>query len=581
MLADVTTYHDFETFLGSTSNKDGLFSFDSLLALDEKALYPEQQVEALNQWGLNRYFIPAAYGGKLTDLRDIYYYWFLLARRDLTTAIAYGGTFLGALSVWVAGSEALRHKVAADILCHKKIAFSLTERENGSDLLQTKVSADYDAEADAFELSGEKWLFNHASRSSFTSVLAKTSPDSGPRAYSMLYTPTLGEAADSVTVTGLDRIHTVGMRGLDLGGLVFNGHPVQGTSLVGKQGMGFELAVTSMQVSKLLLGGLALGSLDTLFRTAVDFCRQRMLYKNEIIHIPILRLKLTSILLDMLLAESFCLSGIRVAQVLPSQLSLLSVMVKAFVPSLVEKATGVLSGLLGARSFITSETDYRIFQKQARDNAIIPVFDGNTYVNYQLVIKQLEVVFALAETIRPPDPETLRRVYQLDVALPPVDFSRLSLLSKGKDDLAFGCLYLKEELSNGNMAEEEGTASIIEMLDMLILEMEKVRQWFLYEKGQSKTPYEMEAAVFHYAERYTLLRAAGAVACMIFYNRKEIHPLLKWPLLLKLSLKKVIAALGGKYFDMQKEEEDMLMAYILHCNSNGYTFSLFPVKIAM
>ncbi|NSL85201.1 hypothetical protein ECE50_000035 [Chitinophaga sp. Mgbs1] len=573
---NIQLYQQFENFLGDTGNKDALFGFDILLMLDEQALYPEKQIDALNEWGLNSYFIPADCGGKLKCLDDIYHFFYLLARRDLTTAIAYGGTFLGAMSVWINGNDVQKEDVADCIRQHRKIAFSLTERGNGSDLLQTRVTAKYQTDKNTFELNGEKWLFNHASKCHFACVLVKTDPGDSPRSFSLLYTPMAGEIPENGSLKTLDRILTSGLRGLDLGGVEFCRYEVAASSVIGCIGSGFESSVTALQVTKTLLGGLALGSLDTLLRTTIAFCLERILYKKPIIRLPVLREKIVSVFLDKIIADAFCLSGVRLIQVFPAQLSLYSALIKASVPSMVEKSTVILTGLLGARAFIMSEGPYRIFQKQVRDNAIIPVFEGNVYVNYQLVIRQLEVVFSLIDIVPSPDRGMLRKIYEIHTPLPALDFTRLSVTSKGKHDLAFSLTFLYDEIIDTYMGIYD--QSIKTNIKWLIDEYVRTQQWFLNEMKHSSTPYEIEAASFYHAERYTVLQAVSAAACMIWYNREELCTNLDWRLLLKLCLCKAKARLTAAYFEAG-EDGNAIIDYIIYCQEKGYSFSLFPMVI--
>ena len=584
MLNNLNTFSEFETFLGGSKNGKGLFSFETLLELDKHERYPIEQIEALNNRNLNRFFIPAANGGDLIQLEDLLTLMRLVARRDLTSAIAYGGTFLGAITIWIAGSDELKNKVAADIKANKKIAFAITEKKRGSDLLAIDLTATFLNGAGGYLLDGEKWLFNHASKSNYTTTLVKNSNKTGPRSCSLLYMPGLGGTgvAGNSSIKKLNRIHTVGLKGLDLGGISLNKHFVDDKFLIGKEGEGLELALVGLQVTKTLCSGLSLGSLDTLLRATVQFCKERILYSRPIIDIPIVKTKLVNAFLDLLMAEAHCIVTCRCAHVLPTQMGLFSALVKAQVPSLVEFHTKELSSLLGARSYVNNETEHAIFQKQARDNAIISIFEGNTYVNYQYALQQMKVIFSLFASKQPVSPSVLQNIYNLDNKLNPIDFSKLSVVGKGRDDLIYSLTMLDEDLKqeqvsvDGHSDHEEALKAI----SKLILLTDDLRDRFLAENPLLTNPFVINAEVFEYAYKYAKVHSIIATASLIYYNRESLNPVFTWLKLLKFCLQKSLSAFANRPYQPEAQDLDELESYLSGCYDRSSLFSLFPLKIA-
>ena len=121
--------------LGDPDDPGRLFSHQRIAALDEREEFPREICRELDVLGLPAHYVPAEHGGALHAYPDSLALMRVVARRDLTTAIAHGKTFLGAVSVWVAGSPAQVQALAARILDGGVVSWGLTERDHGSDLL--------------------------------------------------------------------------------------------------------------------------------------------------------------------------------------------------------------------------------------------------------------------------------------------------------------------------------------------------------------------------------------------------------------------------------------------------------------
>ena len=101
-----------EQHLGDPREAKHALSFASAVALDEAEAFPQPHVDALVRWGYLRHMVPLANGGKLGSFEEAAALQRAVARRDLTSAIALGQSFLGSVAVWLAGSEAQRARVA-------------------------------------------------------------------------------------------------------------------------------------------------------------------------------------------------------------------------------------------------------------------------------------------------------------------------------------------------------------------------------------------------------------------------------------------------------------------------------------
>src|SRR5205807_7571523 len=131
------------------------------------------------------------WGGKLASIEEAAALQRMISRRDLTTAIALGQSFLGSVAVWLAGSTKQRQRLAQILRGGGLTALALTEEEHGSDLLAAEVSAP--------PLSGRKWLINNATRAEALTVFARTDPQGGLTGFSLFLLDKAALAAGSWT----------------------------------------------------------------------------------------------------------------------------------------------------------------------------------------------------------------------------------------------------------------------------------------------------------------------------------------------------------------------------------------------
>jgi alkylation response protein AidB-like acyl-CoA dehydrogenase len=411
--------------LGDPQDPDTVFSYRNAVEHDVKETFPEDACARLDTWGLPAYYVPAAYGGSLTSYEELLALIRTLARRDLTVALGHGMTFLGSVATWVSGDQAAGRRLGPLVRDGAQVCLGLTERSHGSDLMAGEVTAE---PADGhYRVNGEKWLINNATRSRLLCVLARTSPIGGPRGFSLLLIDkeALPEGAHRCT----PKVPTLGIRGADISGIVFDGAPVDSHALVGDEGCGSEVLLKALQVTRTLCPGLSLGAADHALRLTVAFARDRRLYGRRLTDLPLIRRTLAESYADLLTVEAVSTVSARSIQALTDELSVTASVTKYLVPSTVDRTIARLGSVLGARSYLAGTYAHGMFQKIERDHRIVGIFDGNTLVNqYQLVaqFRSLARHYLRGQA----EPADLGPLYDLGRDLPPLDPGRLTLLCR-------------------------------------------------------------------------------------------------------------------------------------------------------
>ena len=422
-----TPARELERVLGDPFNPDAPISFRKLVRHDEREEPPSEAFEMLRASGVHAQLVPQAFGGRLTSFEELLALVRVVSRRDLVLTTGLGSTMLAAIPVWAWGDEDQRRQVAQMLLGDGAFgSFAVSERQAGSDFLATNTRAE--AADGGYLLSGEKWLIGNASRCSFVVALVQMQP-----ALSLLLIRP--DQLPAGTLRRLPKIRTLGLRGHDMGGMAFNDCPLPANALLGRTGRGMEMALTTLQYTRTMIGGMALGAADTALRLALGWGRDRRLYGKPIRDIPAVQSLLLGSFIDILIAECVTTITARALTLAPRRTSLWAAVTKYLVPNLSERIVRDASVVLSARSYLREGVGDGIFQKIARDIAITSIFEGTQLVQLSMIASQLAQLVRIGR--RDGERVDLNRLCDLGTPAPAWDPSStgLRIADPGGDEL--------------------------------------------------------------------------------------------------------------------------------------------------
>ncbi|WP_329343246.1 acyl-CoA dehydrogenase [Streptomyces sp. NBC_00663] len=523
----MTTTADLESLLAG--HEDDVLSPDTLAALDEREEFPDRAVRLLDDAGLPAHYVLTPDGDFSRTVRLLR----TVARRDLTVAIAHGKTFLGAAPVWVAGTPDQAARLAERVRAGEAVCWGLTERDHGADLLASEFTAVAMADTGAdgagdtdrrsngngndtgnsgsssasgvgvgWRLTGEKWLINNATRSTLACVLARTDPAGGGRGFS-LFLVDKNQLPQGSWRT-LPKVRTHGIRGADISGFALADAPVPADALVGERGDGIAVVLKTLQLTRIACTALSLGAADHALRLARDFATGRELYGRRLADVPHVRRVLGRAAAAGLTVEAVSLLSARSVHTLPGELSVLSALTKAYVPTLTQQALASLGELLGVRGFLTSPPGGG-FAKLERDHRICAIFDGSTVVNRTTLLHQMPRL-ARQLSRRRTDLAGLRAAADVTTPLPPFDPSRLTMLS------VTGCSAVQALPELAARLRDQGPPQAGRLIDQVLTQIALL-------EGESAefVPVAggLPSSAFGLAEAYE--RAYAAAACLLLW----------------------------------------------------------------
>ncbi|MFJ7256644.1 acyl-CoA dehydrogenase family protein [Streptomyces sp. NPDC098085] len=350
-------------------------------------------------------------------------------RRDPCLGLGYGvSSFIAAVNVWAAGSEEQCRQVAGLLLKNRKVAVAHHELAHGNDMVGTEFEAMPGPDGRLL-LNGRKEVVTNIRRADAVVMFARTDCGPGSRSHSQIL-------VDKARIPDgrmryLPRYSTVGMRGVQLGGMEFQDCPLPADTMVGPQGHGLETALKSFQVTRTTLVAMFTGILDTALRTTLRHLASRRLYGRPVTELPEVHSVLAATHADLLLCDAFSTVAARAIHLAPAETAIYSSAVKFFVSKVLMDAMHRLSTLLGAH-FYVREGDHAIFQKLLRDNQLAGFGRAARAACQMQLLPQLPLLARRSWRGAEALPEEL---FRLDAELPPVPFERLAVSAGGRERL--------------------------------------------------------------------------------------------------------------------------------------------------
>lgn len=238
--------------------------------IDANAEYPYETIGKLGQLGVMGMPFPQEYGGAGAD-----YLTYIMAVEELSKVDGSHGVIVqthNALCCWpifTYGTEEQKKKYLPDLLSGKKLgAFGLTEPNAGTDAAMQQTSASDGG--DCWILNGSKIFISGGGIADVYVIMAMTDKSKGNKGISAFIvekgTPGFSRGKKE---------NKMGIRGSIAAELVFEDCRIPKENLLGAQGKGFKVAMSSLDVGRLGIAAQALGIAQGAFDQTVEYMKQR------------------------------------------------------------------------------------------------------------------------------------------------------------------------------------------------------------------------------------------------------------------------------------------------------------------
>jgi len=245
--------------------------------LDQGNQFPDEAVKKLGEMGLMGIPYPAEYGGAGLDVLS-----YAIAVEELARVDAGAGVILsahvslGSWPIFAYGTEEQKQKYLVPLVKGEKIgAFGLTEPNAGSDAGGTETTAVL--KGDHYVLNGGKIFITNAPKADTYVVFAVTTPDIGTRGISAF----IVEKGWKGFEFG-DHYDKMGIRSSSTAELIFNDVKVPRENLLGKEGDGFKIAMSTLDGGRIGIASQALGIAQGAYENALEYARERIQFGKPV-----------------------------------------------------------------------------------------------------------------------------------------------------------------------------------------------------------------------------------------------------------------------------------------------------------
>ena len=346
---------------------------------DESGEFPWDIMKVIADSDLFGIYIEEKYGGTGGGVMNL-----ALATEEFSKAcggiaVCYAASALGAYPIILYGSEEQKQKYLPDLASGKKLAaFALTEAGAGSDAGAVATIAKKDG--DYYILNGTKqWITNGGEAEVYT-VIAVTDKTKGSRGASAF----IVEKGTPGFEFG-KKENKMGIRASATRELIFNDCKIPKENLLGKEGLGFIVAMKTFDKSRPGIGaqsvGIAQGALDH----AIKYAKERVQFGKPISSFQGIQFMLADMATQLEAARALTYAAARIIDSGEKDTSRISAQAKLFASDACMKVTTDAVQIFGGYGYMK---EYPV-EKYMRDAKITQIYEGTNQIQRGIIASGL------------------------------------------------------------------------------------------------------------------------------------------------------------------------------------------------
>lgn len=343
--------------------------------LDETGQFPWDIMKTLAQCDLFGLFIPEEFGGLGKGCLELSIAVEELSRACLGVSTTYAANALGTYPLLLFGTDTQKKKYLPDIAAGKRlVAFGLTEANAGSDASGIQTTARL--EGNEYVLNGTKqWITNGGEAEIYT-IIAITDRSKGPRGASAF----VAEKGTPGFSFG-KKENKMGIRASATTELIFDNCRIPKDNLIGKEGMGFVVAMKTLDNSRTGVGAQGVGVAQGAFEEAVKFARQRIQFGHPVITFQAVQHMLADMATSIEAARALVYAVARLVDSGAKDVSKESAMSKVFATDVAMKVTVDAVQVMGGSGYMK---EYPV-EKMMRDAKILQIYEGTNQIQRNVI----------------------------------------------------------------------------------------------------------------------------------------------------------------------------------------------------
>ncbi|MDP8253602.1 MAG: acyl-CoA dehydrogenase family protein [Candidatus Kaelpia aquatica] len=337
---------------------------------DESGEFPWDIMKILAQSDLFGVYIDEKYGGFGGGVFELSLVAEELSRACGGIAVSYAASALGTYPIILFGNDEQKDKYLPDIASGKKIAaFAITEPNAGSDASAMESKAQKDG--DSYILNGRKqWITNGGEAETYV-VIAMTNKAKGARGATAFILEKGMEGFDFGK-----KEDKLGIRASATRELIFNNCRVPKENVLGKEGLGFVVAMKTFDCSRPGVAAQALGIAQGALELATEYAHQRHQFNKPITSFQGIQFMLADMAMQIEAARALIYATCRMVDSGNMSVAKESAITKVFASDVAMKVTTDCLQIFGGYGYMK---EYPI-EKYMRDAKITQIYEGTNQI---------------------------------------------------------------------------------------------------------------------------------------------------------------------------------------------------------
>ncbi len=346
---------------------------------DRRHLFPQDVLHELAQLGAFGIAVPEEWGGAGMDYTALAIALEEIAAGDggVSTIISVNNCPVCAILMGYASTEQ-KERFLKPLAAGRALgAFCLTEPHVGSDAAALKTTAARDG--DHYVLNGVKQFITSGKNADYAMVVAVTDRAAGKRGMSMFVVPT---ETPGYVVARLEE--KMGQRSSDTAQIVFDNCRVPAANLIGEEGEGYKIALSSLEGGRIGIAAQSVGMARAAFEAALKYAKERTSFGRPIFEHQAVNFRLADMATQIEAARSLVLHAAALRDAGQPCLKE-AAMAKLFASEMAERVCSDAIQIHGGYGYVSDFSVERIY----RDVRVCQIYEGTSDIQRMLIGRAL------------------------------------------------------------------------------------------------------------------------------------------------------------------------------------------------